>query len=151
MATRDWLAIKTEYVTGEIDARALADRVGVAYPTLRDRMRGEGWTVEREAYRRNLVAKTLEYAEQNELTARAMAARATQQAFLDFALLPARERGRRFPELLRLWSAMTGEITERGAIVDEGGERLTDAELESIARGSGAGIISPAQGAPTPD
>lgn len=136
MTTRDWGKIETEYVTTEIDARELADKHDVAYPTLRDHMRAEDWVAKRDAHRSKLVAKTLEFAEQNELTARAMAGRATQQAFVAFAALPPREQGKRFPELLKLWAAMTGETTERSAIADE--STLSDAELEHIATGRGA-------------
>lgn len=136
MTTRDYAEIRAEYIAGEISLRDLAQKHGVSSSTLLHRADAEGWLAERESFRLRATSKTLEFAEQNELTARAMAGRATQQAFNDFAALPAKERGRRFPELLKLWAAMTGEVTDRNASIDE--TTLTDSELERIASGAGA-------------
>lgn len=115
---RDWIAIQQEYETGYMDSRDLAEKHEIPYPTLRDRMRRENWADNREDYRSNLVAKTRDIAEQKELGARLMIGEGAAIAFTAFKLLPAKEQGRIFPDLVKQWAALTGETTERSAIVD---------------------------------
>ena len=52
----DWVAIRAEYVTTQISTRALAQKVGVAYSTLRRRCEDEGWAQLRSEHERNTHA-----------------------------------------------------------------------------------------------
>lgn len=50
----DWLAIKTEYVTGGLSLQALATKYGVAFSTIRKRSASEHWVEHREEHRNNV-------------------------------------------------------------------------------------------------
>ena len=54
----DWNAIKTEYISGGISQRKLAEKHGVTYPALRSRADNEGWVELREEIERKTIAKT---------------------------------------------------------------------------------------------
>lgn len=54
----DWAKIKREYVTTDISTRALAEKHGVSYGTLRDRAKREGWASARMEHRSKVVANT---------------------------------------------------------------------------------------------
>ena len=116
MATRDWQAIKTEYVTGEKSQRDIAAERGVSAGAIGTRCAAEDWEAEREQYRAKLSEKTRAEAEKRELSARLMVGEAAALAFADFKGLKPSERGARFPELAKQWAAMTGETTERSVI-----------------------------------
>ena len=55
----DWEALKAAYIAGEQSYRTLAGEWGVPYATIRDRGSREGWVAAREAYRADVVARTL--------------------------------------------------------------------------------------------
>lgn len=56
----DWQKIKTEYITKGTSGRKLAKKHGVCESTLFARSKKEKWEDEREQYRRNTVAKTID-------------------------------------------------------------------------------------------
>ena len=56
----NWAKIKTEYITKGTSGRKLAKKFGVCESTLFTRSKKEGWEEEREQYRRNTVAKTID-------------------------------------------------------------------------------------------
>ena len=56
----DWTSIKSEYITGNISYRKLADNWGVSFRTLSDRAVREGWKEARDAHRNNVLAKTVQ-------------------------------------------------------------------------------------------
>lgn len=56
----NWQKIKTEYITGDISQKKLADKHGVPFRTLQDRCRAEGWVAARKEHRAETVAKALE-------------------------------------------------------------------------------------------
>ena len=58
----DWAAIKREYITTGISQRALAEKHGVSYRTLRDHAKKEAWFATRAQIRRESDAKTIENA-----------------------------------------------------------------------------------------
>jgi hypothetical protein len=53
-----WRQVKTEYVTGDIPTRTLADKHSVPYPTLRSRSIKEDWAKLREDYRAGVDSAT---------------------------------------------------------------------------------------------
>ena len=52
--------IRTEYVTGNISLRDLAQKHGIPYRTIQDRSTAEGWVAARKAHREKTVAKACE-------------------------------------------------------------------------------------------
>lgn len=60
MAVRDWDAIKTEYITGNISYRKLAEKYGIQYSVVANRGRHEKWPEERDRYNIRKRSKTLE-------------------------------------------------------------------------------------------
>ena len=64
----DWLKIKSEYVSGNISYRKLAEKYGVSFDTLQDRAKRENWTAEKKerhdsvttATRQKIIEKTSE-------------------------------------------------------------------------------------------
>lgn len=50
----DWLAIKTEYVTGEASLQELAEKYGLSQSTIRKRSSSEKWVEQRDKYRNNV-------------------------------------------------------------------------------------------------
>lgn len=46
----DWLAIKTEFVTGSMSQRALAEKYGISQTSLNARARREGWEEARRSF-----------------------------------------------------------------------------------------------------
>lgn len=54
----DWIPIRTEYITTTISTRALAQKHGLSYCTLRDKCARDGWPKAREAYTKALIAET---------------------------------------------------------------------------------------------
>lgn len=52
--------IRTEYVTGNISLRDLAQKYGIPYRTIQDRSTAEGWVAARKAHREKTVAKACE-------------------------------------------------------------------------------------------
>ena len=56
----NWEKIATEYITGEIGQRKLAEKYGVPLRTLQDRCRAEGWVAQKKAHRGATVAKAVE-------------------------------------------------------------------------------------------
>lgn len=53
----DWLKIKTEYISGDISYRKLAEKHSVPFPTLRDRATSEGWKKQRDKQRDKVITK----------------------------------------------------------------------------------------------
>ena len=70
--------IRTEYVTGNISLRDLAQKHGIPYRTIQDRTTAEGWVAARKAHREKTVAKACELIAQEQ--ARDTAALITQSA-----------------------------------------------------------------------
>ena len=70
--------IRTEYVTGNISLRDLAQKHGIPYRTIQDRSTAEGWVAARKAHREKTVAKACELIAQEQ--ARDTAALITQSA-----------------------------------------------------------------------
>lgn len=56
----NWEKIATEYITGDIGQRKLAEKHGVPLRTLQDRCRAEGWVAQKKAHRGATVAKAVE-------------------------------------------------------------------------------------------
>lgn len=56
----DWMAIKTEYVTGTISQRKLAEKYGVPPSSLNRRAKAEQWDAERGMLRDKTGQKTVE-------------------------------------------------------------------------------------------
>ncbi len=54
----DWRKIRQEYITTEVSYRALADKHGVSFSTLRDRAKRENWAELRESQRHKIVTNT---------------------------------------------------------------------------------------------
>lgn len=63
----DWVALKTEYVTGDISYRHLAKKYGVHPNTVTKRAVGEGWVAERDAYRKRTLAKSVAKVERKQV------------------------------------------------------------------------------------
>lgn len=62
----DWVAIKTEYITGDCGYRELADKYGVPLTTLARKGKAEHWPEERKRHDAKLVTKTLTAAVQKQ-------------------------------------------------------------------------------------
>lgn len=56
----NWEKIRTEYITGQISLRDLAQKHGIPYRTVQDRSTGEGWVAGRKAHREKTVAMACE-------------------------------------------------------------------------------------------
>lgn len=54
----DWLAIKTEYVAGEISQRKLAEKYRVSQTAISRRAKAEGWAEEKESLHESIRIKT---------------------------------------------------------------------------------------------
>lgn len=59
----NWEKIKTEYITGDISQRKLAEKYGVPYSTLRDRARKDTWFKQRKKSREKVVSKSVQKVE----------------------------------------------------------------------------------------
>lgn len=55
-----WEKLKSEYVSGSLSYRKLADKHGIPFSTLSDQARMGGWYTARKAYRDKVVKKTLQ-------------------------------------------------------------------------------------------
>lgn len=58
----DWEKIKTEYVTGDISVRDIAQKYGVSYTTAKNRATREKWTALRKKHRDSVVRKATQKA-----------------------------------------------------------------------------------------
>jgi hypothetical protein len=67
----DWKAIKTEYITGDISYRKLAEKYGAPFGTLRQKAKKEQWCEQRAQYRHNTDTKTIKKTSDKESSARA--------------------------------------------------------------------------------
>ena len=56
----NWNRIRTEYITGDIGLRKLAEKHGVPFRTLADRSRGEKWVEQKKAHRNKTVTMACE-------------------------------------------------------------------------------------------
>ncbi len=112
MATRDWQAIKTEYVTGEISLRALAERHGAAASTLRERAVADGWEEARSQFRAKTAQKTLEYAESAEIDVRREILDSFLEARREWA--SSKRKADDYGALARLAASVVGLDTEHG-------------------------------------
>lgn len=59
----DWTAVKTEYVTGDISYREIAEKYGVSLSTVGKMASKEGWSAERKKHRNNVHKKAVRKAE----------------------------------------------------------------------------------------
>lgn len=59
----NWEKIKTEYITGDISQRKLAEKYGVPYPTLKYRAERDEWFKARKKHKSKVVAKSTQKAE----------------------------------------------------------------------------------------
>lgn len=80
MADIDWSAIKTEYITGTISLRKLANKHGVSTSMVMSRSAAEKWVEQRERYQRSVVAKTIEKTANKEANKLAKLMSATDKA-----------------------------------------------------------------------
>ena len=62
----DWIKIRAEYEKGNISYRALADKHGISFPTVRDRARREEWVKSKEEKRNKIIAVTSQKLIENE-------------------------------------------------------------------------------------
>ena len=58
--SRDWKAIKTEYITTNTSYRKLAEKYGVNVTNIAKRARAEGWVGERKQYANKTQSKMIE-------------------------------------------------------------------------------------------
>lgn len=96
----DWLTIKTEYVTGEISQRKLAEKYGVSYSSLRGHAEREQWAQLREEHQR----KT------GEMTAQKTAEKVSD-AESEIAAIKARAR-------LKIWAEIERRVVEPSEEMD---------------------------------
>ena len=55
---RDWIAIRNEYASTEISTRALAEKYGIPYNTIKDRAKREKWVEIRDEQHSKIAAET---------------------------------------------------------------------------------------------
>lgn len=55
---RDWIRIRNEYASTDISMRALAEKYGISYNTMKDRASREKWAEMRDDQHRKITAKT---------------------------------------------------------------------------------------------
>jgi len=117
MATRDWLAIKTEYVTSEISLRDLARKLGIPASTLIDQSTKGAWETERGQFRVRTAQKTLELAEAAQIDVR----REILESFVEArkAWAQSRRKADDYGALARLAASVVGLDTEHGSHVVE--------------------------------
>jgi hypothetical protein len=60
LSEKDWEKIKTEYITTNISYRQLAKKYGMTYTRLQTRAYEEDWKAERDAFKANLVSKSVD-------------------------------------------------------------------------------------------
>lgn len=74
ISEKEWEKIKTEYITGDISYRNLADKYGMTYARLQNRGLAEDWKGQRAEYKENLLKKSIDLIcdEQAERIARAI-------------------------------------------------------------------------------
>ena len=63
----NWEQIKTEYITGDISQRKLAEKYGVPYSTLRDRAGKDTWFQQRKKSRQKVVSKSVQKVEEKQV------------------------------------------------------------------------------------
>lgn len=66
-AEYDWVALKTEYVTGQISYNGLCKKYNIPYRTLADHGKAENWRAEREKYRAEAVQNARDFAKEKQL------------------------------------------------------------------------------------
>ena len=64
----DWKAIKTEYITGNISYRKLAEKHGISFSTLRHRAIEEQWYKQKEQNCNRVVTRSIEKVVEREST-----------------------------------------------------------------------------------
>lgn len=64
----DWNAIKSEYITGTISYRKIAEEWGVSFRTLSQRAKREGWKAARDNHRENVVSKAVQKVENRKIS-----------------------------------------------------------------------------------
>ncbi len=64
----DWKAIKTEYITGDISYRKLAEKHKIPFSTLRDKAVAEQWYKQKEQNRNRIITKSIEQIVEKEST-----------------------------------------------------------------------------------
>ena len=57
-AVRDWIAIRNEYASTDISTRALAEKYGIPYNTIKDRAQREKWVEIRDEQHSKIAAET---------------------------------------------------------------------------------------------
>ena len=147
MATTNWNAIETEYITGELSTRDLAEKHEVSSGAVGERASLGQWLSKREQFRAQMAEKAKEMAIDAQINVR----REILESFVEArrAWSQSKRKAADYGALARLAAAMVGEVTDRQADVSE--STLTDAELELIAIGSGLDAAGKAASAPTPD
>jgi hypothetical protein len=152
MATRDWDAIKTEYVTGEISLRDLADKHGLGESYIMEKSAAEHWTDERERHSKTVASET-ETIIKSKKVRREVSARLLLFDVIDEAVAAWRKKPRAtthdLAELLKLGLAAQGETTDRTVATVIEGSTDDNAILERInqifdgARARGDTPVSP--------
>ncbi len=123
MSKHNWQAIKTEYTTGDMSLRGLAEKYGIHESQVLHRADAERWSDARAEYSIK-VASEAETAMRSKMVRREVSARVMLFDVIDEAVAAWRKNPkastRDLAELLRLGLAAQGETTERtAAIVSE--------------------------------
>lgn len=74
VSEKAWTEIKTEYITGDMSYRTLAEKYKIGYPRLQARATAENWVAERGKFKEKLIQKSIDLIsdEQAERIARAV-------------------------------------------------------------------------------
>ena len=65
-AVRDWIAIRNEYASTDISTRALAEKYGIPYNTIKDRAKREKWVEIRDEQHSKIAAETAQVVAEGE-------------------------------------------------------------------------------------
>ncbi len=136
MATRDWAAIRTEYVTGEVSLRDLAQKHGVSFNTLGKRAAREKWEDERQQFGNKVATETLARALEAAVERRYSALEVCDSIIEKFmASLPLQKitafdvmNAARFREVL------TGGVESRNETINRDYDDVDDADVVRAAR-----------------
>lgn len=81
----DWLKVESEYVSGNISYRKLAEKYSIPFPTLRDRAINDHWKEKRDNQRNKVIAITEQKAA--EKTAEALSDEAAAKARIKASMM----------------------------------------------------------------
>lgn len=81
----DWLKVESEYVSGNISYRKLAEKYSIPFPTLRDRAINDHWKEKRDKQRNKVISITEQKAA--EKTAEALSDEAAAKARIKASMM----------------------------------------------------------------